>query len=295
MPASLHFPHSAATLSGDNLHDLPEFAGTRVLGLLPDTVGAQADITFGEVDLTPGQVVPTHSNSHAEAVFVAEGTVRLWRPGGSVELASPGAAYFPPGEAHSIANVGDGPARLFVAYATGGHEKIVSSTLLPDAALDAGANPNTAPSSGLDHRWAVAEDVAPWVPVEPSKGMRLRCRYLLEPANGTKEFVIGMAGIDPRTHYTIHRHAPAEIYHVLDGTATIYVADDAYQVGPGDTVYVPAWAPHGIDTAGDELRMYWFYALDACDGKWAWEPMEPVYATPPRRPLESGPRRGCHV
>ncbi|GAA4519915.1 MULTISPECIES: cupin domain-containing protein [Nonomuraea] len=295
MPASMHFPRSVASVSGDNLHQLPEFRDTRVLGLLPDTLGADADITFGEVTIAPGQVVPTHSNGHAEAIFIVEGTLRLWRPGGSVELSAPGAAYFPPGEAHSIANIGSEPARFLVAYATGGHDKTVTSRLLPDTALESGVNPNTAPSTGLFDRWAVAEDMVSWVPVEPSKGMRLRCRYLLEPANGTKEFVIGTAGVDPHLHYTIHRHAPAEIYHVLEGTATIYVGDDGYEVAPGDTVYVPAWAPHGIDTGDSELRMYWFYTLDACDGAWAWEPLEPVYSTPPRRPLETGPRRGFHV
>jgi quercetin dioxygenase-like cupin family protein len=291
----MHFPRTAASRSGDNLHGLPEFAGLQVLGLLPDTLGLSADITFGEVTLAPGQVVPTHSNAQAEAVFVAEGTVRLWRPGGSAELSAPGAAYFPPDEAHSIANIGGDSARVLVAYATGGEQKAVTSELLPDTALESATNPNTAPSVGLFDRWAVAEDMVQWVPVEPTKGMRLRCRYLLEPATGTKEFVIGMAALEAQLHYTIHRHAPAEIYHVLEGTATIYVGDDAYRVGPGDTVYVPAWAPHGIDTDDSALRMYWFYTLDACDGTWAWEPLEPVYSTPPRRPLESGPRRGCHI
>jgi quercetin dioxygenase-like cupin family protein len=291
----MHFPRLAASTSGDNLHGLPEFAGLQVLGLLPDTLGLSADITFGEVTLAPGQVIPTHSNGQAEAIFLAEGVLRLWRPGGSAELAAPGAAYFPPGEAHSIANIDPEPARFFVAYATGGEQKTVTSELLSDTALESDTNPNTAPSSGLFDRWAVAEDMVPWVPVEPTKGLRLRCRYLLEPDTGTKEFVIGTAGLDSQLHYTIHRHAPAEIYHVLEGTATIYVGDEGYKVAPGDTVYVPAWAPHGIDTGDDALRMYWFYTLDACDGTWAWEPLEPVYSTPPRRPVESGPRRGCHV
>ncbi|TQN42370.1 cupin domain [Blastococcus colisei] len=295
MTASLHFPRTAASTAGDNLHELPEFAGLGVLGLLPDTVGLAADITFGEVTLAPGQLVPTHRNSQAEAVFLVEGTVRLWRPGGSAELSAPGAAYFPPGEAHSLQCVGSEPARLLVAYATGGDQKTVTSELLPNTALEGTMNPSTAPSAGLFDRWAVAEDMVAWVPVEPTKGMRLRCRYLLEPATGTKEFVIGTAAVDPQLHYTIHRHAPAEIYHVLEGTATIYVGDDAYRAGPGDTVYVPAWAPHGIDTNDDDLRMYWFYTLDACHGTWAWEPLEPVYSTPPRRPLETGPRRGFHV
>ena len=265
------------------------------MALLPDHVGMSADITFGEVTLSPGQVIPTHRNPQPEAIFLVDGAVRLWRPGGSAELAAPGAAYFPPEEAHSIASVSETPARILVAYATGGEVKAVTSELLDDSALESPSNPNTAPSVALFDRWAVAEDMVPWVPVEPTKGLRLRCRYLLEPANGTKEFVIGTAGMDAQLHYTIHRHAPAEIYHVLEGTATIYVDDESYTVSPGDTVYVPAWAPHGIDTDDSDLRMYWFYTLDACNGTWAWEPMEPVYSAPPRRALETGPRRGFHV
>lgn len=287
---SFHFPRTSAATSGEPIHALVEHSAVTVSSLLPGL--DSADIAFGEISIPINGEIPVHRNRHPETIYLLEGTLRVWRPGGSVEVSAPSAVYFPAEEAHAIRNIGSTPATLLAAWATGGEDKELSSVLEGESALSSPRSPSLMPFQGpVVARWAVSAEMPNWEPVEPSKGMSLRVKYLLDGASGTRDFVVGLASVAPNLHYTIHRHEPAEIYYVLSGTATIYVGDEGYAVAPGDTVYVPAWAPHGIDTADEPLEMYWFYATDQCDS-WAWEPLEPIYSDPPRRRLEPGPRGG---
>lgn len=287
---SYHYPRSMATVHGDEIHGLAEHSGIEAVNLLPGLTGA--DIAFGEVTIPVGADIPVHRNRHPETVYLLSGELRVWRPGGSIEVVAHSAVYFPADEAHAIRNIGATPATFLIAWATGSEEKTLSSSLDNESALLSSANPSLMPYRGtVISRWAASAEMSAWEPVEPSKGSALRAKYLLDGSSGTPDFVVGLASVAPNLHYTIHRHAPAEIYYVLSGEATIYVGDEGYPVAPGDSVYVPAWAPHGIDTGDDPLEMYWFYATDQCD-TWEWEPLEPIYSKPPRRPLEPGPRGG---
>ncbi len=46
---------------------------------------------------------------------------------------------------------------------------------------------------------------------------------------------------DSRRHY--HKHC-MEIYHVLEGRATLEIADDAVEIAPGDTIVIPPNVTH---------------------------------------------------
>jgi quercetin dioxygenase-like cupin family protein len=49
----------------------------------------------------------------------------------------------------------------------------------------------------------------------------------------------------------LHRHAPCEAFHILDGTLIIRGAEDAETpAGPGDTVFVAGDAPHSYRNPG---------------------------------------------
>ena len=56
-----------------------------------------------------------------------------------------------------------------------------------------------------------------------------------------------------------HRHATMyEIYYVLTGEATYYVAGETHQVGPGDFLVVPPGAEHFQKvTKGPHQIFYW--------------------------------------
>lgn len=287
------FPAAQSTTTIDPVEQLPQLAGLAVKAIVQDAEAGPLDIAFAGVTVRPGQSIPTSSMSHAAAIYLTSGTVRAWRAGTSVEVAGPAAISVPAEAPFALEVLGGSPAELLVSWARGGEDRTITGTLLEDAALESDTNPGEMPFGPIIKRWVAKPDGFPWEPVESTKGLRLSCKYLLDPASGTDDFVVGLADIRPRTHYTIHRHEPAEIYFVLAGTARIWVGDTAFDVAPGDTVYVPPFTAHGIDTAGERLEMYWFYAIDQHDS-WTWEPLEPIYIDPPRRPLESGPRRGVH-
>ena len=48
-----------------------------------------------------------------------------------------------------------------------------------------------------------------------------------------------------------HRMATVEVYYFLEGTGTMHVAGEAVDVGPGQTVVVPAGAEQWVENTGD--------------------------------------------
>ena len=63
-----------------------------------------------------------------------------------------------------------------------------------------------------------------------------------------------------------HRHAPAEVYHVLAGTGVVTVDTERFAVRPGSTVFIPPGAWHAIDNTGDgPLRLFYCFAVDRFD------------------------------
>lgn len=275
-----HRTRSQSLREGSLFHILPELARLSVEGLYSSEVEASASLPLGLVTLSPGQAIPLHINDCAEAIYVMSGTVSVTRGAGSAEIQAPSAAYFPAGVPHAIAAVGDEPSSFLLSCSRAQRPNLSGNLLDPQESLAGYENPNEIRGSEPLFRWAVTEDFEPWLPVEPTKGWRLRMKFLLDPRRGTPEFVIGVAEATPNTHYTIHQHAPAEFYHVLEGSGTIYVGDESYSVKAGDTVYVPENVPHGFDTQGDQLRTHWAYGVEGIGDGWVWRACESIYTNP---------------
>ena len=87
----------------------------------------------------------------------------------------------------------------------------------------------------------------------------------------------------------LHRHAPCEAFHVLDGTLIILGADGAETpAGPGDTVFVAGNAPHSYRNPGPENARFLvtlapggFEAFFADLGEPAGDAAEPYPLTAP--------------
>lgn len=60
----------------------------------------------------------------------------------------------------------------------------------------------------------------------------------------------GIAEIPPRAELVLHRHQPAEIYHVIGGEGVVEVAGVAHPVSTGSTIFIPADAPHRAACTG---------------------------------------------
>ncbi len=289
MVKPFHVRPEGRLAAGSRMHSMTEFANLDVEGLFPKEAEIWTEFLCGLLQLRPGQGLPLHSHSRAETIFVLDGCVQVQRGRAIAELWGPGAAYFPAGVAHSIRAYQGQAAAVIVCYPTADVEKEISTVIEEGSDQSSWPNPNIIRGDNPLYRWALVEEYEPWMAVEPTKGWTHTLRYLLDPQRGAPDVVAGTAHFDPDTHYTIHRHEPAEIYYALQGSGTIFAGTEAYQVEPGSTVYVPPNVPHGVDTSTGEFKIYWVYGLDASGSGWTWEALEPLYNHP--RPTEPGVRR----
>lgn len=62
--------------------------------------------------------------------------------------------------------------------------------------------------------------------------------------------------IKPEGEQRIHSHIPEQVYFILEGQGLMTVADETAQVNPGDCIFIPSEAPHGLKNNGKELLKY---------------------------------------
>ncbi|KAJ4348204.1 uncharacterized protein N0V89_009576 [Didymosphaeria variabile] len=60
-----------------------------------------------------------------------------------------------------------------------------------------------------------------------------------------------------------HRHAHAEIYHVVQGHGTVTIDGKQQEVGKGDVVFIPGNSEHGIRNDHQEEDLVWLYVFAA--------------------------------
>jgi gentisate 1,2-dioxygenase len=58
-------------------------------------------------------------------------------------------------------------------------------------------------------------------------------------------------------HTARSRHVGSSVWQVFDGSGTVHVGEETYDVGKGDLFAVPSWAPVAIDAA-TELDIFRF-------------------------------------
>jgi len=63
----------------------------------------------------------------------------------------------------------------------------------------------------------------------------------------------------------IHSHVPEQIYFILEGSGLMTVADETAHVGPGDCIFIPSGAPHGLKNKGKVLLKYFSAAAPSFD------------------------------
>lgn len=266
--------------AGTAYHTMPEFAGIELQSLYSEEMEADGTLQLLRLVIRPGQGVPLHRNDRGEGLYLVAGRVEVRRDRGAVELDAPSAAYFAAGSVHAIANVGREDAIVLLTFSRMGRPRLGTSEFVDPAVLEPAEglpNPNEIRGAQPLFRWAVHESYEPWGPVEPSKGLRQSMKYLLDPARGTPDFVLGLARITAGTHYTLHSHEPAEFYHVLEGEGVIHVGGASYAVVPGDTVHVPSNVVHGIDAVSSDILVHWVYAVEEVGMNWTWRAAEDIY------------------
>jgi quercetin dioxygenase-like cupin family protein len=63
--------------------------------------------------------------------------------------------------------------------------------------------------------------------------------------------LLGVNCLEPGQAQKIHDHAGQDkFYAVQEGIGWFTVAGDSFEAGPGDVVWAPAGAPHGVENRG---------------------------------------------
>ena len=79
----------------------------------------------------------------------------------------------------------------------------------------------------------------------------------LTPSNG---LTCGFAVVEAGGFLARHRHAPSEVYHILEGQSVVTIDGVDHKVTKGDTVFIPPMAEHGIrNVSGSRLRFVFVF------------------------------------
>jgi mannose-6-phosphate isomerase-like protein (cupin superfamily) len=79
--------------------------------------------------------------------------------------------------------------------------------------------------------------------------------FLRRPAMSCGIYVLEAGADDPQVP-----HGEDEIYHVLEGAATVEVDGEQRPIGPGDTVFVAARTPHRFHSIERRLELLVLFA-----------------------------------
>ena len=102
----------------------------------------------------------------------------------------------------------------------------------------------------------------------------------------TNELTFGVANFPARTSRqtsfeALHRHAPAEFYHILSGHMVIFLDGVKYRVTTGHAIYIPGDAEHGFcnPSTEEELVFSWGFGTDGFRGiEYRWSEKQPDWS-----------------
>jgi quercetin dioxygenase-like cupin family protein len=84
-----------------------------------------------------------------------------------------------------------------------------------------------------------------------------RTAFLIGARNsGQAEISIQITEVAAGGMQFLHTHPEAQCYYVVSGAGLVFADDDQRAVGPGDAVFIPSGAVHGIKNVGAEILVY---------------------------------------
>lgn len=94
------------------------------------------------------------------------------------------------------------------------------------------------------------------------RGGGVRSIPLVTREVGAAAFINGITIFQPDAAVASHSHNCDESVMILEGRAFVELDGLEYEVGPGDTTFLPANVPHRFRNASgtDPLRLFWTYA-----------------------------------
>jgi quercetin dioxygenase-like cupin family protein len=80
----------------------------------------------------------------------------------------------------------------------------------------------------------------------------------------SEALTMGIAKVPPGEALREHRHRQAEIYLLLEGTASITIDGETRPVSAGSAVFIPGNAVHSCENTGSsDLRVTYVFAADS--------------------------------
>ncbi|MBW2618139.1 MAG: cupin domain-containing protein [Deltaproteobacteria bacterium] len=266
--------------------DHERWGGLRVKEIINPANFGSGEFVSGLAELEVGGKIPLHKTGQALTGYILAGSARLRLGARRVELDPLSVFYFPAGAPWAIEALGPERLRYFYTYAC---EKLDAPVRWEAASEEEAARLDIVNLPG-PNLWAQSEDYERWSFGEPSKGRRMRTRYLFgekyfssqsEPIQ--KEMHVGVAELDPPIHYTLHYHTQPEIYYILGGEGVVYVEDEEFPVRRGSVLYLGKNVVHGADALGSEpLKIYYIYGCETEGQALTWTPAEDIYHWPGR-------------
>ena len=112
---------------------------------------------------------------------------------------------------------------------------------------------------------------------DPERG-RVRWRTLFSKGvSPTEGVTCGVALLGPGDWLARHRHAPPEVYYVLEGAGIVFLDGEERRVEAGDAVFIPGMALHGISQDGEKpLKFFYVFGVDSFDS------VTYLFSPPPR-------------
>jgi mannose-6-phosphate isomerase-like protein (cupin superfamily) len=109
--------------------------------------------------------------------------------------------------------------------------------------------------------------------------------YLLvsERTCGSQKLSVTLVEMEPDGLQHIHTHEPEQTYTILEGSGLMTVGGEQQTVGPGDCIFIPSGAEHGLKNTGGTLLKY----LSACSPSFTMQQCVDWWPLPSREESET--------
>lgn len=104
--------------------------------------------------------------------------------------------------------------------------------------------------------------------------------YLLisEKTCGAKKLAITVVEMEPGGFQHLHSHEPEQMYYILEGLGLMSVDGEDQLVQPGDCIFFPSLAKHGLKNTGEGVLRYLSAASPSFTPEQCnqWWPLTPI-------------------
>ena len=194
---------------------------------------------------------PLHRHDFDEAFYVLDGEL-TFQVEDDLYTAGPGALAFAPGGVdHTLANLGDAPARYLLLCTPAGFEAYFGRLAAEAAGKDppAWALAPTPPVTTVGGQIGERGDVAAATPIAPA-GDHFNVVVHGEQNDGRVGVMLNR--MPPgATGPPLHHHAFDELFYVLEGQLDFQVEDELVTKRSGELVFVPGGVAHAFTARGD--------------------------------------------